>query len=88
MNPTAARFGANLSRCRRLAGLSQEEVSFRASVHRTQISQLERGLRVPRIDTLVKLQFAVGVTVEDLLTGIVWKPGEVRRGGFADQDES
>jgi transcriptional regulator with XRE-family HTH domain len=88
MNPTAVRFGANLSRCRRLAGLSQEEVSFRASVHRTEISQLERGLRVPRIDTLVKLQVAVEVSVEDLLAGIVWTPGEIRQGGFAEQAES
>jgi len=39
------RFGDNLVRTRRLAGLSQDELSVRASVHRTEISQLERGLR-------------------------------------------
>lgn len=38
----AARFGDNLVRVRRQSGLSQEELSIRASVHRTEISQLER----------------------------------------------
>ena len=55
----AARFGDNLVRCRKLADLSQDELSVRASVHRTEISQLERGLRITRIDTLVKLAAAL-----------------------------
>jgi transcriptional regulator with XRE-family HTH domain len=51
----AAQFGDNLVRQRKLADISQDELSVRASVHRTEISQLERGLRIPRIDTVVKL---------------------------------
>ena len=51
----AAQFGDNLVRSRKLADLSQDELSFLASVHRTEISQLERGLRIARIDTLAKL---------------------------------
>lgn len=38
----AARFGDNLARCRKRADLSQEELSVRASLHRTEVSQLER----------------------------------------------
>jgi hypothetical protein len=37
---------------------------------------------VPRIDTLVKLKFSLGVSAEDLLAGMVWTPGDFRRGGF------
>jgi len=51
----AAQFGDNLIRVRKHAGMSQDELSIRASVHRTEISQLERGLRIARIDTLIKL---------------------------------
>lgn len=51
----AAQFGDNLVRQRKLADIAQEELAVRASVHRTEISQLERGLRIPRIDTVVKL---------------------------------
>lgn len=67
------RFGANLKRIRRKAGLSQERLSLLASIHRTEISMLERGLRLPRIDTLVKLAAALEVSPEALLTGIAWK---------------
>jgi transcriptional regulator with XRE-family HTH domain len=83
----AARFGDNLVRCRKLADLSQDELSVRASVHRTEISQLERGLRIPRIDTLVKLAAALEEPVEDLLDGIDWKTGEVREGRFKPATE-
>jgi transcriptional regulator with XRE-family HTH domain len=37
----AARFGDNLRRQRKLADLSQDDLAFRASLHRTEISQLE-----------------------------------------------
>jgi transcriptional regulator with XRE-family HTH domain len=47
----AERFGANLTRHRRAADLTQEELSVMAALHRTEISQLERGLRIPRLDT-------------------------------------
>lgn len=84
----AKRFGANLARARGAADLSQEQVSFMAGLHRTEISQLERGLRTPRIDTLVKLAATVSVRPEALLEGITWKPGTVRAGSFElpDQD--
>jgi transcriptional regulator with XRE-family HTH domain len=82
----AKRFGANLVHCRKRVGLSQEEVAWRASLHRTQIGELERGGRQPRIDTLVKLSGALGVTPNDLLDGISWKPTESRPGGFETQE--
>lgn len=78
----AARFAVNLQRARAAADLSQEELGVRASLHRTEISQLERGLRVARIDTLVKLAGGLGVDPGTLLDGIVWEPGETRRGQF------
>jgi transcriptional regulator with XRE-family HTH domain len=80
----AAQFSRNLVCLRKRARLSQEEVGLRASLHRTEISQLERGLRVARIDTLVKLAGALGVTPGELLDGIAWRPGEHRPGGFRD----
>lgn len=83
----AARFGDNLARHRKRADLSQEELSYLASLHRTEISQLERGLRLPRIDTLVKLKSSLEVSAEDLLTGIAWHPGDYRPGGFVERDE-
>jgi transcriptional regulator with XRE-family HTH domain len=79
-------FGGNLRSARRAAGLSQEEAAVRASLHRTEIGLLERGERMPRIDTAVKLAGAVGVPVADLLAGIEWTPGYMRPGGFVEDE--
>lgn len=78
----AARFAENLTRCRKLAGMSQEELGFGADLHRTEISQLERGLRVARIDTLVKLAGTLSVPPSELLVGIEWTPGTYTSGQF------
>ncbi len=83
----AARFGDNLARHRKRADLSQEELSYLSSLHRTEISQLERGLRLCRIDTLVKLAASLEVSADDLLTGISWSPGNYRPGGFVERGE-
>jgi len=43
---------------------------------------LERGERIPRIDTWVKLAGSLSVPSGDLIAGIDWQPGVMRRGGF------
>lgn len=70
-----ARFGRNLTRCRERADVSQEELGFRASLHRTEISLLERGERMPRVDTAVRIAGSLGVPLDDLAIGLEWKPG-------------
>lgn len=82
----AQQFGDNLAHIRKRADMSQEEVSFRASVHRTEVSQLERGLRVARVDTVAKLAAALEVDPGDFFEGIVWQPGDVRLGRFKPDD--
>lgn len=78
-------FAANVRRVRKRLGISQEALGFRAGLHRTEVGLLERGERVPRIDTLIKL--AAGLEVEPgvLLEGIEWTEGETMTtpGGFS-----
>lgn len=83
----AGQFGDNLFRARRAADVSQDELAVRASVHRTEISQLERGLRIARIDTLIKLAASLEVAPGELLVGLEWQPGSTRIGGFVVPDE-
>lgn len=83
MPEIAKLFGANLNRCRKQTGLSQEELAVRASLHRTEIGLLERGERLARVDTAVKLAGALGVPIDDLIEGINWTPGETRPGRFS-----
>jgi transcriptional regulator with XRE-family HTH domain len=76
----ALHLGRNVAAARKRAGLSQEELSFRSSVHRTAISSIERGETIPRIDTLVKLAGSLGVGLDGLVRGLSWQPGEWQHG--------
>jgi transcriptional regulator with XRE-family HTH domain len=78
----AEQFGNNLARHRRKAKLSQEELGVRASLHRTAVGQLERGERIPRADTVVKLAGSLSVPSGDLLEGLKWTPGGTVAGHF------
>jgi len=82
----ADRFGDNLRLLRRRAGLSQEETAVRASLHRTAVGQLERGERVARVDTLIKLAGSLGIPPEELLDAMGWDPGGTRLGQFTRSD--
>jgi transcriptional regulator with XRE-family HTH domain len=69
----ARHFGDSLRRHRGRIGLSQEEFAARVGVHRTEISLIERGLREPRLGTLIKLADSLGVSIDDLRAGIIWR---------------
>jgi transcriptional regulator with XRE-family HTH domain len=77
-----SRFGDNLRRLRRREGLSQEQLAKRSSLHRTEIGLLEKGKRVPRIDTLLQLAGAMAIPPEELLFGIYWTAGGELDGSF------
>ena len=80
----AERFGRSLFHARRHAGFSQEELARLTSLHRTEISLIERGQRLPRADTLFKLTSALAVAADELLRGIDWVvTTPTRPGSFA-----
>jgi transcriptional regulator with XRE-family HTH domain len=64
------RFARNLRKARETAGLSQERLAFKCKLHRTEISLLERGVREPRLSTIVRLARGLGVPAADLLNGV------------------
>lgn len=75
----AAQIGENLARARKRAGLSQEGFGVMASL-RTEVSLLERGMRLPKIDTVIKLAGALEIPIEALIDGIGWSPGSTALG--------
>lgn len=79
----AAQIGENLAHARKRTGLSQEELGVMASLHRTEVSLLERGQRLPRIDTIIKLAGALEIPIEGLIEGIGWSPGSTNLGRFS-----
>ena len=87
-SPVADRFGHNLWRARRRAGLAQEELAELADLHRAEIGNFETGKRLPRLDTLLKVTAAVDATPRELLAGLHWRPGRYIEGDFYVQDGS
>jgi transcriptional regulator with XRE-family HTH domain len=53
-------FGTVLREARKGANLSQEELAFRADLHRTYISLLERGMKNPTLEALFRICEALG----------------------------
>ena len=61
------RLGRNLRRLRQAKDLSQEAYAHEAGIHRTYVSDLERGARNPTIVVVEKLASALGVSASSLL---------------------
>jgi transcriptional regulator with XRE-family HTH domain len=68
----AIQFGKNLERHRRRAGLSQARLAYLAILDRSEISLLERGLREPRLGTVIKLAGALEAPLSLLFEGTGW----------------
>lgn len=49
-------------------GVSQEELGYRAGLHRTYVSDVERGRRNPTVVTLQSLADSLNVNPSDILT--------------------
>ncbi|HUE50681.1 MAG TPA: helix-turn-helix transcriptional regulator [Candidatus Dormibacteraeota bacterium] len=58
--------GAAIRRERSVLRISQGELASRAGLHRTYVSDLERGARNPSIDSIEKLARALHVSVSKL----------------------
>ena len=59
-------FGKKVQLYRKKKGLSQEELSFTADLHRTYISQIEAGRRNVALKNIVRIAKALGISPKDL----------------------
>ena len=48
--------------------LTQEELAHRAGMHRTYLSDIERGSRNPSLVNIEKLAVGLGITLEELFS--------------------
>lgn len=62
------RFASNVRQQRLKRGISQEELAFRADVHRTYIGMVERAERNVSLISAEKIANALGINIEDLLS--------------------
>jgi transcriptional regulator with XRE-family HTH domain len=68
------RFGENIRLLRARIHITQEELGYLSDVHRTQMTLIESGRRLPRADTLLRLAAGLEVDMTTLFGGIAYRP--------------
>lgn len=63
-------FGEKVRQARKKKGLSQEELSFKANLHRTYIGMIERGEKNLTLSNIEKIASALDTTLADLLKNL------------------
>ena len=67
---TRDRIGQRIAALRKLAGLSQEQLSERAGLQRTHISRIEAGKYAVTLETIQAIAEALGMTVDIIDKGL------------------
>lgn len=63
--------GARIKTARERAGLTQEDLAAELEMSPTHISVLERGVKAPKLETLVKIANTLHVSTDVLLQDVV-----------------
>ena len=61
------KFGNKLRELRKQKAFSQEDLAFKSGLHRTYISDIERGSRNVSLKNIEKIAKALGITPKSLL---------------------
>ena len=67
IQPEGQVFGERLRQVRKRCGLTQEELAARADLAGPYISDMERGLKVPSLTTVLQLAMALECKVTELV---------------------
>jgi transcriptional regulator with XRE-family HTH domain len=62
--------GKRMKELRAKQGFSQEAFADHCGLHRTAISLIERGKRVPSVTTLLRISGGFGISLSELLRGV------------------
>ena len=68
MKTIEKRFGERVRKLRQTKGLSQEELAFRAKMHRTYLGGIERGERNPALKNIAAIAKALDVSLSELFS--------------------
>jgi transcriptional regulator with XRE-family HTH domain len=62
--------GKELRAARHAAGMTQEQLAYRAKLDRSYVSQLERDRKSPTVDTLLRVCKALGVSAAAVIARV------------------
>jgi transcriptional regulator with XRE-family HTH domain len=69
-NPSLIKFGEKVRQRRESLKLSQEQLADQADIHRTFISGIERGVRNPGLENILRIAKALKTEASKLMEGI------------------
>jgi transcriptional regulator with XRE-family HTH domain len=75
------KLGAVIRACRHQLGITQEELAWRADIHRTYIADIERGARNVTLRSVANVAKALQVTIGDLFAHVTAPSGVAPRVG-------
>ena len=61
-------FGQRVRKLRLASKVSQEQLAFKASMHRTYLGGIERGERNPSLKNIAAIADALGITLSELFS--------------------
>ncbi len=70
VGPELIALGGNIRKHRRGLNLSQDELAFRCGLHRTYMSDVERGARNLSFLSLLAIANGLGATISELTAGV------------------
>lgn len=59
-----AHMASDIIRRRKMLGLTQDEVAKKAGLTQAQVARLENSSQIPRVDTLLKVAIALGLSIK------------------------
>jgi transcriptional regulator with XRE-family HTH domain len=71
-------FGDVVKQQRLAQGLSQEAFARRCGIHRTYMTHIERGMKMPSIDVAQRLAWGLGLEVSELFAQVEAKGATVK----------
>ena len=60
--------GSRIRKSRKAAGVTQEKLGELCSLSAAHIGHIERGSRIPSLETLYKISLSLGVSIDELLS--------------------
>lgn len=77
--------GKNIKKKREAKSWNQEELAARTNLSTPYIGMIERGEKIPRLETFVRITNALDTTPNELLEGVVNRGFEIRMTEYTER---
>ena len=75
--------GLNIRKCRNAKKMRQEDLAQKANVSSNYISAVERGVKIPSVETLIDIMNALGVSADMIFCDVMKKKDLISAAGIS-----